>query len=477
MIHWFNWLLEPGLSGFLDILFAAFILYTLLVWSQKTRSASVLMGILIVAGVYLVTRQLNMVLATGLLEQFFKIILIALVIIFQEELRYFFEQIALWSTGRGFGKKQAPVLSREEVDVLVRTLKDLARDKIGALIVIRGKDLVIRHLDGGTEIDAKMSEALLKSLFDPHSIGHDGAIFIKGGRLVKFSCHLPLSKNLKKVGQGGTRHTAALGLSELCDALCLVVSEERGTISVARRGELQVVSDPERLSAVIGEFYDEVHPRIKANPTHDFLFKNYREKAVGLLLAILIWFILVYGTRQTYKTYLVPADYEPLEPGYVVESIEPRKAYVTLGGPRHSFYFLDSNKISLLCKLDTVTGVQEVNVNPLNLQIPPGLEAEVLLPNVFKFKVRKVADSEGVKVNIQHKGSNIVTQNTPRLEAVPGGGRGQQEAAANPSQPSALPVPPVLEVKSVKQLEDAKPEDVVKYLEKKEAPTTAAQSS
>jgi len=288
-----QWLSEIGLSGFLDILFMWVVVYALLVWSKSTRAASVLTGILIVAGIYLLTRQLNMVLASGLLEKFFAIILIALVVIFQEELRHVFEQIAVWSLRGRMRKSKLQSLSLEEVDVLTRTLVDLAKEKTGALIVIRGKDLMMRHLDGGVELEGKVSEALLKSLFDASSIGHDGAVYVEGNRVVQFSCHLPLSKDLKKIGKGGTRHAAALGLAELCDALCLVVSEERGTISIARHGRLSTISDPVKLAAIIRDFYEEVHPKAKAKPWEGLIKKNSREKLLGLLLACVIWLVLV----------------------------------------------------------------------------------------------------------------------------------------------------------------------------------------
>lgn len=257
------WFKEIGVSGFLDIAFMALILYFTLIWFKRTRAAFVLTGIVIVAGFYLLSRQFNLTLTAAVFENFFAIILIALVVIFQEELRHFFERVAVWSLNRRVLKRQALILSRREVQILVRTIMDLSKEKVGALIVLKGRDSIVRHLHGGIDLNGELSEPLLKSLFDPNSIGHDGAIVIEGNRVSEFSTHLPLSKNLKKIGGGGTRHTAALGLSELTDALCIVVSEERGTISVARHGELDSVSNPERLGVILEKFYQEMNPREK----------------------------------------------------------------------------------------------------------------------------------------------------------------------------------------------------------------------
>ena len=104
------------------------------------------------------------------------------------------------------------------------------------------------HVEGGIALDGRLSEPLLLSLFDPSSPGHDGAVILRGAQIERFAVHLPLSVNRAALGPGGTRHAAALGLSERCDAICIVVSEERGTVSVARDGLLRVLARPQDLA-------------------------------------------------------------------------------------------------------------------------------------------------------------------------------------------------------------------------------------
>jgi len=222
-----------GITGFLDITFMSLLIYSVLVWFKKTKAAFVLTGILIIAGVYILAREFNLLLTATVFQGFFAVILVAVIVIFQEELRHFFEQVAVWSLNRRLTKRESMRLSHPEVETLVRTAVDLSREKVGALIVIRGKDMIIRYLNGGVDLDGTLSEHLLKSLLDPHSIGHDGAVVIERGRITKFSSFLPLSKNLESIKHTGTRHAAALGLAEATDAFCIVVSEERGNISVA----------------------------------------------------------------------------------------------------------------------------------------------------------------------------------------------------------------------------------------------------
>lgn len=381
-----------GLSGLLDILFMAVLIYTLIVWSKRTKAASVLTGILIVAGVYLLARQFNLSLTAAIFEKFFAIILIALVVIFQEDLRYFFERVATWSFSRTFLRKEDSQLDREEVETLARTLHDLARERVGALVVIRGRDLIVRHLQGGQECNGKLSEGLLRSIFDTHSQGHDGAVVIEGHLVSQFSVHLPLSKNLKKLGEGGTRHAAALGLSERCDALCLVVSEERGTISVASNGEIRIVRDVDHLTRLLRSFYHTVNPQSQSRTLDDHIKKNWRDKLVALALAGALWFVLVNGSKTAYRTLSIPVTYGDLPETWKVEEITPEEVSVTFRGVRRSFYFVKKNDIELNLPLRLESGTQRFRLGPGQMAFPKNLVLETIEPNLIEIKVKEVAE-------------------------------------------------------------------------------------
>ena len=164
--------------------------------------------------IYYLARSFQLYLSAAVLQGFFAVILLAMVIIFQEEFRRFFERIATWGRYR---KSDRVSKLHEEVEIIVQSVANLARQHVGALIVIQGADPLDRHLAGGYPLDGVLSEPLLESIFDPHSIGHDGAVIIDRGRLVRFGCHLPLSTSVERIGNLGLRHTAALGLSERTD--------------------------------------------------------------------------------------------------------------------------------------------------------------------------------------------------------------------------------------------------------------------
>lgn len=278
-----------GLAAILDIALVTVLIYGLLVWFKRTKSAFVATGILVLAAVYTCARMMGMYMTVWIFQGFFAILIIAIVIIFQEELRHIFERIAVWSLHGGLREEAAP----REVEILVRTLGNFARDRIGALIVLHGLDPLGRHVEGGWDLNGQLSEALLESIFDSHSLGHDGALLIENGKVAKFGCLLPLSKEFEKITNLGTRHTAALGLSERTDALCLVVSEEKGTIAAALSGELRTLPDLKSLQTTLEGFFLEKAPRPAQQGLREFFRHNTREKAVALLLAVFLWLVFI----------------------------------------------------------------------------------------------------------------------------------------------------------------------------------------
>jgi diadenylate cyclase len=367
---------------------------------RTKRAAAILFGILIVAVVYLAARQFNLFLTAAVLQGFFAVILVALVVIFQEELRYFFERVAHWSLeSHGLlTRKKEMSRSQQHVEMLVRTLNDLAHDRIGALVVLRGKDLLVRHLDAGENLHGQASEKILKSIFDPHSTGHDGAVIIEGNRIERFSCWLPLSRNHEMLSHLGTRHAAALGLSELCDAMCLVVSEERGTISVARHGNIKKIADPVELSEIISTFYSEISANRDAKSWANLLKKNSKEKVLAAALSLSLWFVLVYESNVVYQTYHVRVEHAALPDNLVLISLEPTSVNVTLSGQRKTFYFSNSKEIRLELKpWEFKKGKNTISISSSDLSFPDNLVLENLEPSritaVVEQKPEPMSDS------------------------------------------------------------------------------------
>ncbi len=370
-----------GLTGVVDIVVMTIIIYSILVWFKRTHAGFAALGLFMVGAAYLIARQLDLLLTTTMFQGFFAIILIAIVVIFQEEIKRFLEQLV----SRSFipSKRRKRIFSRWEkrVDILVNAVHSLANDRIGALIVIRGKDPIVRHLNGGVDLDGELSEQLLETLFTPGAPTHDGAVIIEGNKITEFSCYLPLSKNLRKLQKAGTRHAAALGLSEVTDAFCIVVSEEKGSISVARNGDITIMRDAEELRSKLEAFYQEITPPLESKPFQSFFKQNYREMVVAFVATLILWFFFVHESKIDYRTFALPVEFENLPPSLVVKRVEPSQIEVTFSGPRRMFLFLNEKTMKVSLKIfDGKEGTYRRPITRSNIVFPEGLYVEHIQP-------------------------------------------------------------------------------------------------
>jgi diadenylate cyclase len=368
-------------------------IYSIQIWFKRTNAAFAFIGIVIFAGIYFVAWQFDLVLTTAIFRGFFAVLLLAIIIIFQEEIKQFFERLARRSLQRAKRVKVVPERTSELPAILTRTLTDLAVNKVGALIVFEGRNPIDRHLHGCVELNGKVSESLLKSIFDPHSMGHDGAIIIEGENISRFGCHLPLSKNSDQLSRVGTRHAAAVGISELSDAFCLVVSEERGQISVVRNGQMTPLDQPEKVTAYIEDFLKETAPAAEAHIVKDFFKRNYREKIFAALFTILLWFLFVHESKLDYRNYLIPVETEQLPADLEIIRIRPENVAITVQGPRRLFYFVDKQDIKLsLLLYNSNEGVNSRPVLPTNFTLPDGITLENIEPEEVDILLGKVSN-------------------------------------------------------------------------------------
>jgi uncharacterized protein (TIGR00159 family) len=379
----------------LDILIMSVVVYSALVWFKRTKAAFVVIGMFILVAAYLLAREIHLPLTVALLQGFFAIFVIAVVVIFQEEIKQFFEFLARWTASAKHLRRQSLEIPIPELEILCATLPDFAASRTGALIVLVGNEPIMRHLEGGISLNGEFSEELLRSIFDPHSAGHDGALVLHGNRVTQFGVHLPLSKNHARVGKGGTRHAAALGLSELSDALCLVVSEERGTISAARNGLLSVVTDKQELASTLESFYQETVPQQERKPWKKFFRKNYREKAIAVFVTAVLWFVFVLQSRIDYRTFQVPVHWSTPHAGIVVERVEPQEVELTFSGPRRVFFFVDEGdiRLSLPIPVATTRGSYSRTISESSITFPDGLTFEGSEPPAVTVEVTARTES------------------------------------------------------------------------------------
>jgi diadenylate cyclase len=309
-------------------------------------------------------------------------------VIFQEELRQFFERLGVASLRRGRTRHSRS----EPIDMLLSSVVDFARDHIGALIVLPGRQPIQRHIRGGIELNGQLSVPLLKSIFDPHSPGHDGAVIVEDGRVTRFATHLPLSQDFQQLAGVGTRHSAALGLAEATDALCLVVSEERGRISVAHDGRLREVNDPNELAAVLhGFMHGPRDEHSKDRVWAKRVAQHWGEIAVALILTVGLWYLFVPGSRPEEVRYQVPVTVDHLPAQIVLDKAEPASVEVTFTGPRRAFYLFDPRKLeATLDGSHADLGRETFDVTDENLRYPRELKVTEVRPDKVRLSFRRV---------------------------------------------------------------------------------------
>lgn len=377
---------EIHVADAIDILVATTIVYAIIAWIRRTQAAQVAAGILIIGVVYLAARAFDLQLTAYMLQGFFAIFLVVVVVIFQEELRQLFEQLASWR----FRNRPQPSHGVASLDVLVQTLTELSRDRIGALVVLPGHQPIMRHIQGGIELNGLLSLPLLKSLFDPNSPGHDGAVIVDDGRVSRFSAHLPLSRDFAQLARVGTRHSAALGLAELTDALCLVVSEERGDISVAQASILRTLREPQELGHVIAAFLEGQRPPTTNHRWRRAITGNLGEKFASLAVVLGLWLLFVPGSRPRTETFDVPVRVINLPSDTVLEQITPEVVQATFSGPIRAFYLLDTNNLEVAVDASLVrAGRRTYRVTGDNLIHPQSLSLDAVSPGTVRIAVRK----------------------------------------------------------------------------------------
>ena len=245
---------------FLDIVVVAVIIYLCVRIIRETRAMQLAKGIVFIALVYFVVNLLNMEASTAIYKTIFNNIILIVVILFAPEIRNILEQIGKGTARKNFKTIVHPGVAVELagiqdcIESTIQACSDLSDTRTGALIVFENETLLGNVIDSGTLLNAKPSKALIKNVFYPKTPLHDGAMVVRNGKILAAGCILPLTKKQLNT-RFGTRHRAAVGLTEESDAIVVVVSEETGSISVARNGVLTSdISDGELRDILMSTF-------------------------------------------------------------------------------------------------------------------------------------------------------------------------------------------------------------------------------
>ena len=321
---------------------------------------------------------------TWVLQALLAVVVVLLVVAFQADLRRGLESLAL----PGFARPRTPAAARAQ-DALARVTLELAAARHGALMVFPGREPLDRFLKGGIPLDGELSEPLLLSLFDPNSPGHDGAVVVEGSRITRFAVHLPLSADFVQLRHRGTRHAAALGISERCDALAIVVSEERGSVTAARGGHLTELRAPTEVTRWIQESAGASRREAHGPRLWPSLRRGGRQAILAVATSLILWIALVPGSQVMETKLKIPVVVRDLPPGYALERVEPPELDVTVSGPRRSLLFAGPGDFGLdVDAILVLLGRRSFEVDSGDVKHPPGVTVVAVRPDHVKLTVR-----------------------------------------------------------------------------------------
>ena len=379
-------LLHIAPTDLVDIAVVGLLLWALIAWTRRVHTRMALLGLAFLSVFYLIAQQFRLQLTVWIFQGFVAVLVVVVVVVFQDDLRRLFEQIATIGL-----RRKAPRPDRFSLGALIRGMHQLAKKRRGALVVLPGREPLERHLQGGVFLDAEISEELLDSLFDPGSAGHDGALVMHNNKIAYFGVHLPLSENRDEMGGGGTRHAAALGLAERSDALCLVVSEERGTIGIAARGQLEILDDP-------GDLLDRIQDHLQHTGTEvttrriewGWLGRRLVEGLFSFALALGAWLVFVPGATFEEAVLQVPVAVENMPEGYVLEDVKPQEVEVEVAGPRRAMFLASNADFQVVIDADLVRLQRRTfEVSAQSVRHATGLEIKSIKPDKVKLTVEK----------------------------------------------------------------------------------------
>lgn len=393
---WAELVRQADLADCFDVLFVALFTFGALQWLRRSAPKSVIAALSISLVLLFLARLADLRMTNVLLESLFVLVSISAVVVFQADIRRLFDRVAAW---RWFAPTRLPAHSPSVADVCAPTAMHLGSLRTGALIALKGREDWSLHIEGGTPLDGQISESLLRSLFDPHVPAHDGAVLVDGDRVVRFGAHLPLSRNQGQVGTGGTRHAAALGLSEHCDSIVIVVSEETGNVSIAEEGQLDAIDSIAALEHRLVRHIERISSR---GAEHDQIgvSRSVGTALLSLLVAVGLWFLVVFEAETATRPFGVPLEFRNLDRLLAVADTQ-HTVTVSLRGAVGDFDAVDASQLVLSIDLDefdegehtlALTETAVKNRGPLEVDRiePSSLSIEILRLQVVEVPVEVV---------------------------------------------------------------------------------------
>lgn len=376
----------------LDIAIVALAFYVILLFVKQTRSYFVLSVSLILIALNIFSQDLNLTLTRSIFQPLSALTFVIIAIVFQKEIRRFFRWII---TGRQYFFATNTVINKGSSGEIAEALLYMAKNKIGAIIVFPNQYELEDLLEGGQKLNGIITKEALLSIFDPGSPGHDGAVIIEHNQIKQFGVHLPLARryNFRKAG---TRHRAATGITEDTDAIALVVSEERGVISIAKEGTLERIKDEEALRKILQDLTGENNQLEHKNFWHYFFISNASTKIISVTLAVGLWTVMIMQTGVSKKEFIVPLSFQLLPNQYELESKTSRNQInIVLQGRTQDITTFDGTKLEVRIDARGFTpGTKNIEITREMISAPSFLSVADIDPEEIEIVVKEIKVQE-----------------------------------------------------------------------------------
>jgi diadenylate cyclase len=384
---------DKGLFSFIrwqdiaDIIIMSFLVYQLYTWFKNTKAFQVVIGLGSLCVLYLITRNLGFFMTSWILQELGTALFVLIIVIFQAEIR---QALYRFSPLHNFFGRQDNGQQLDLVE-LSKTVFSMAGEKIGALIVFQRKEPVDEYLLHGIVIDSLVSGQLVGSIFRDGTPLHDGAMVIRQGRIYQASAHLPLSVNSDSPQYYGTRHRAALGLTERSDAAVVAVSEERGEVSLALSGSIQKLDTAEQLAGLLNRLlYVPVQEESKPSQLNR-VYRNFWPKLITVLLVFITWLIITAREGEITNT-LVPVTFQDLPADYLLTKSTPDEVEVQLRTFSSLIPAPKEGEISAEVNLSKIKeGNNTIPIKKEDFRLPTGVIVTRVKPSVLRINVEKRA--------------------------------------------------------------------------------------
>ncbi len=370
----------------LDIIILSCLIYYPLTWFAWTRAVQILVTLMVIGLAYFGALKAGLILTSYLFQYLWAALIVLLVIVFRPEIREMFDRAAPLRLLTGRRRAES---ASSQVEELVKAVMELAKNRLGALIVFQRVDGLVNLALKGIRLDALVSAEALLTVFQKQSPLHDGAIIIKGERIIEASSILPLSRDEGLSSKYGTRHRAALGISEHSDALVVVVSEERGEISLVERGSIVLVKSQSELIKALeqGVAQRPIVLRRSSAGISGFFFGNLHVKALSFTSAIVLWFAVV-GPRLAEVGMSVPIQYANLPAEMEITGQWVDKVDVRVRGSESALTNLQPGSVRAVIDLThLVPGLNYFRLSDRNLLVPPGISIKQIRPSDLHLKI------------------------------------------------------------------------------------------